>query len=66
MKQSQLFTKTQKETPSDIAAESHKLLYRAGLIRESVAGRYYFLPLGMKIQDKIMKVIEEEMDAEGA
>lgn len=45
---------------------SHKLLTQAGFIRESVAGRYYFLPLGIRVQDKIVKIIEEEMDKAGA
>lgn len=46
--------------------KSHKLLTRAGFISESTAGRYFFLPLGMRVHDKIMKVIEEEMDRAGA
>jgi len=66
MRQSQLFTKTTKTIPKKIKATSHKLLYQAGFIRESVAGRYYFLPLGIKIRDKIVKVIEKEMDRAGA
>ena len=45
---------------------SHKLLYQAGFIRESVAGRYYFLPLGMRVRDKIVKIVEEEMTVAGA
>ena len=45
---------------------SHKLLYQAGFIRESVAGRYYFLPLGMRVRDKIVRIVEEEMTAAGA
>ena len=45
---------------------SHRLLYQAGLVRESTAGRNYFLPLGMRVHDKISRVIEEEMDKAGA
>lgn len=45
---------------------SHRLLYQGGFIRESTAGRYYFLPLGIRVHDKIMKLIEEEMDRAGA
>ena len=45
---------------------SHKLLYQAGFIRESVAGRYYFLPLGMRVRDKIVKIVEDEMTVAGA
>ncbi|MBN2087853.1 proline--tRNA ligase [Candidatus Peregrinibacteria bacterium] len=66
MKYSKLFGKTVKEVSGEIKLISHKLLYQAGFIRESVAGRYYFLPLGIRVQDKIMKIIEEEMDKAGA
>ena len=45
---------------------SHQLLYRGGFVCESTAGRYYFLPLGQKVIDKIQKIIEEEMNASGA
>ncbi len=45
---------------------SHQLLVRAGFIRESVAGRYFFLPLGWRVHDKIKAVIKEEMDKAGA
>ena len=66
MKQSQLFTKTSKTVSADIKIASHKFLTQAGFISESVAGRYYFLPLGIKVRDKIIKVIEEEMSKAGA
>ena len=66
MRQSKLFGKTTKAISGDIKVTSHKLLYRGGFIRESVAGRYYFLPLGIKVKDKIVKIIEEEMDNAGA
>lgn len=66
MKQSQLFTKTSKTVSGDIKVTSHKFLTQAGFISESVAGRYYFLPLGMKVRDKVVKIIEEEMDKVGA
>ncbi len=66
MKYSKLFGKTIKETPKDATLVSHKLLYRAGFIRESTAGRYYLLPLGMRVQQKIQAVVKEEMDKAGA
>ena len=66
MKQSKLFGKTTKTISKDIKITSHKLLYQAGFIRESVAGRYYFLPLGMRVREKIVKIIEEEMNKAGA
>ncbi|HWY79047.1 MAG TPA: proline--tRNA ligase [Candidatus Sulfotelmatobacter sp.] len=66
MKYSKLFGKTLKDTPRDATLASHKLLYQAGFIRESTAGRYYFLPLGMRVHDKIKAIIKEEMDNSGA
>lgn len=63
---SKLFGKTIKETPKDATLASHKLLYRGGFIRESVAGRYYLLPLGWRVHQKIHNVIKEEMDKAGA
>lgn len=63
---SKLFGKTSRHAPQDAVADSYKLLFRAGYIRESTAGRYFFLSLGQKVQQKIMKVIKEEMDRTGA
>ncbi len=65
MKYSTLFGKTIKDVPHDIVSVSHKLLYKAGYIRDSSNGRYYFLPLGLKVHQKIQKIIKEEMDAAG-
>lgn len=66
MKYSKLFGKTIKHTPKDATLASHKLLYQAGYIRESTAGRYYFLPLGLRVHEKIKHIIKEEMDKAGA
>lgn len=66
MKYSKLFGKTLKDSPKDAVLASHKLLYQAGFIRESTAGRYYLLPLGIRVQDKLRKIIKEEMDGAGA
>ena len=66
MRYSKLFGKTIKEAPKDATLTSHKLLYQGGFIRESTAGRYYLLPLGLKVQQKVQKVIKEEMDKAGA
>lgn len=63
---SKLFGKTLRETPKDAILASHKLLYRAGFIRESTAGRYYLLPLGLRVQQKIQTIIKAEMDKAGA
>lgn len=66
MRYSKLFGKTVKEVANDIKLVSHRLLYQAGFIRESVAGRYYFMPLGIRVRDKLVKIIQEEMDKAGA
>ena len=63
---SKLFGKTVRDVSGDITLASHRLLYQAGFIRESVAGRYYFLPLGLRVQDKIVNIVEEAMNAAGA
>src|SRR3989344_4973021 len=63
---SKLFGKTEKKAPSDAVYTSHRLLHQAGFVRESTAGRYFFLPLGMIVQHKIMDIIKEEMDRAGA
>src|SRR3989344_267551 len=64
-KQSQYFLKTSKNISDDEKIISSRLLKQAGFIRESVAGRYYFLPIGHKVQQKIMGVIKDEMDKAG-
>lgn len=63
---SKLFGKTVREAPKEAQMISNKLLHQSGFIRESTAGRYFFLPLGQIVQQKIMKVIKEEMDMAGA
>ncbi len=62
---SKLFGKTSK-TVADESNISTKFLIQGGFIRESAAGRFFFLPLGWRVMQKIMKVIKEEMDALGA
>lgn len=66
MRQSRTFIKTLREIPKDVSNKSTEYLLRGGFIAESVAGRYYMLPLGMRVQDKIMRVVEEEMNLIGA
>src|SRR3990167_470956 len=66
MKYSKLVGKTVRNVPADAVFDSHKLLYKGGFIRESTAGRYYFLPLGWRVHEKIRAVIKEEMDKTGA
>ncbi len=66
MKYSKLFGKSVKEVSKDATSASHKLLLKGGFIRESTAGRYFFLPLGIKVQNKIIEIIREEMNKSGA
>lgn len=63
MRMSKLFGKTSKTEGSDYKIASHRLLTQAGYIRESTAGRYYLLPLGLKAHDNVMKVVRKHMDA---
>jgi prolyl-tRNA synthetase len=63
---SQLFGKTSKTEGADYKIASHRLLTQAGFIRESTAGRYYLLPLGLRVHDNIIKVVRKHMDAAGA
>ncbi len=66
MKYSQLFGKTQYGKQTDSKMISHELLLKAGFIKESTAGRYYFLPLGWRVHKKIKSIIKQEMDQAGA
>ncbi|MCL6442001.1 MAG: proline--tRNA ligase [Alicyclobacillus sp.] len=66
MRQSQLFLSTLREVPADAEVASHQLLLRAGIARPLTAGVYTFLPLGLRVLQKIENIIREEMDAAGA
>ena len=66
MRWSQALIPTQKETPADAVAPSHKLLLRAGMVRQLNAGAYSYLPLGFRVLNKVVQIIREEMDAAGA
>jgi prolyl-tRNA synthetase len=63
MRWSQFFIPTLREDPADAEVVSHRLLLRAGYIRQLGAGIYSFLPLGWRVAQRAMKVIREEMDA---
>ncbi len=66
MKYSRLFGKTTRDTVDGSKFVSHQLLTRGGFIAESSAGRYFFLPLGWRVHEKIKKIIKQEMDKTGA
>jgi prolyl-tRNA synthetase len=57
---------TLKETPADAVAPSHVLLLRAGMIRQLGAGAYTYMPLGLRVIQKVAQIVREEMDAAGA
>ena len=63
---SQLFLPTLRDAPADAEAVSHKLLVRAGFIRQVGAGLWSFLPLGWRVHRKVEQIVREEMDAIGA
>jgi len=63
MRQSKLFTKTRKEAPADEVAKNAQLLIRAGYISKEMAGVYAYLPLGLRVQEKIKQIVREEMNA---
>jgi len=65
MKQSQLFTKTTKESPKDEVSKNAQLLLRAGFIFKEMAGVYSYLPMGLRVLNKISDIIREEMDKAG-
>jgi prolyl-tRNA synthetase len=65
MKQSKLFTKTQKDTPKDEVARNAQLLIRAGYIHKEMAGVYAYMPLGLRVLENIKKIVREEMNAIG-
>ena len=66
MRWTQTLVPTQKEDPADAQIASHKLLVRAGFIRQVTAGAYDFLPLGLRSLRKAAQIVREEMDAIGA
>ena len=66
MKASKMLIATLKEAPNEAQISSHILLIRAGMIRKLVAGVYNYLPLGLRVLNKIENIIREEMDESGA
>lgn len=66
MRMSQLFGKPSKTEGKDYTIDSHRLLVQAGFIRESAAGRYYFLPLGLRVHKKIERLVRKHMNKAGA
>ena len=63
MKATQLFTHSTKEIPSDETSKNAQLLLRAGFISKEMAGVYAYLPLGLRVIEKIKAIVREEMNA---
>lgn len=66
MRLSRYFLPTLRETPKEAEIVSHRLMLRAGLIRQQAAGSYTWLPLGLKVLGKINAIIREEQNRAGA
>jgi prolyl-tRNA synthetase len=66
MRLSRYFLPLLKETPSEAQIVSHRLMLRAGMIRQEAAGIYAWLPLGFRVLQKIEQIVREEMDRAGA
>ena len=66
MKYSEFFIPTVKDVPSDADIISHKLMIKAGMIKQSSAGIYSWLPMGLKVLRKIEQIVREEQDNAGA
>jgi len=66
MRLSHYFLPVTKETPADAQIVSHKLMLRAGLIRQTAAGIYAWLPIGFRVLKKVEQIVREEQDRAGA
>ena len=66
MRLSRYFMPTLRETPKEAEIVSHRLMLRAGLIRQQAAGIYSWLPLGLRVLNRINRIIREEQDRSGA
>ena len=62
MKQSKVFIPTMKEVPAAAEALSHRLLLKAGLIKQSTSGIYSYLPLAAKVLNNIESIVRQEME----
>ena len=66
MRWSRLFVPTLRDAPADAEAASHKLLVRGGFIRQLHAGHYSLLPLGLRVHDKVERIVRQGMEEIGA
>lgn len=66
MRTSHYLLATTRETPADAVVVSHQLMLKAGMIRKLAAGMYTWLPMGLRVLQKVTEVIREEMNRSGA
>src|SRR6201995_3783381 len=66
MRLSRYFLPLLRETPKEAEIASHRLMLRAGMIRQEAAGIYAFLPLGFRVLEKVCRIVREEQDRSGA
>jgi prolyl-tRNA synthetase len=66
MRLSRLFVPTLKETPAEAQIASHRLMLRAGLVRQTASGIYAWLPMGFRVLRNIAEIVRQEQDAAGA
>src|SRR3954451_1060065 len=66
MRLTQYFLPLLRENPSEAQIVSHRLMLRAGMVRQSSAGIYSWLPLGLRVLRKVEQIVREEQDRSGA
>ena len=66
MRLSRYFLPTLKDDPAEARIASHRLMLRAGLVRQEAAGIYAWLPIGLRVLKKIEQIVREEMNRAGA
>ena len=66
MRQQHYLFPTLRDVPADAEVASHKLMLRAGLMRQLASGIYTYLPLGLKVIQKVQEIVRQEMNKAGA
>jgi len=66
MRLSRFFLPILRDTPKEAEIVSHRLMLRAGMVRQEAAGIYAFLPFGLRVLRKVCRIVREEQDRSGA
>src|SRR5579859_4216949 len=66
MRLSRYFLPILRETPKEAEIVSHRLMLRAGMVRQEASGIYAFLPLGLRVLNNVCRIVREEQDRSGA